>query len=78
MRAPTEFSMSVSRKQNMIGVAAGMARAGLVPFASTFSVFASLRAADQSHTDICYQNVNAKNRYAFRYLSVRRAHHRYC
>ena len=47
-------------EQNMIGVAAGMARAGLVPFASTFSVFASLRAADQLHTDICYQNVNAK------------------
>ena len=44
----------------MFGVAAGMAKAGLVPFASTFSVFASLRAADQLHTDICYQNVNAK------------------
>jgi transketolase len=31
-----------------------------VPFLSTFSVFASLRSADQLHTDICYQNVNAK------------------
>lgn len=53
------FNVGIA-EQNMIGVAAGMARAGLVPFASTFSVFASLRAADQLHTDICYQNVNAK------------------
>jgi transketolase len=44
----------------MFGVAAGMAKAGLVPFLSTFSVFASLRSADQLHTDICYQNINAK------------------
>ena len=41
-------------------MAAGMAKAGLVPFLSTFSVFASLRSADQLHTDICYKNVNAK------------------
>ncbi|MBQ9551394.1 MAG: transketolase family protein, partial [Clostridia bacterium] len=47
-------------EQNMFGVAAGMAKAGMVPFLSTFSVFASLRSADQLHTDICYQNVNAK------------------
>ena len=53
------FNVGIA-EQNMLGVAAGMARAGLVPFASTFSVFASLRAADQLHTDICYQNVNAK------------------
>ncbi len=53
------FNVGIA-EQNMFGVAAGMAKAGLVPFASTFSVFASLRAADQLHTDICYQNVNAK------------------
>ncbi len=47
-------------EQNMMGFAAGMARAGTVPFVSGFSVFTSLRAADQVHTDICYQNVNAK------------------
>ena len=53
------FNVGIA-EQNMFGVAAGMARAGLVPFLSTFSVFASLRSADQLHTDICYQNVNAK------------------
>jgi len=53
------FNVGIA-EQNMFGVAAGMARAGLVPFLSTFSQFASFRAADQLHTDLCYQNVNAK------------------
>jgi transketolase len=53
------FNVGIA-EQNMFGVAAGMAKAGCVPFLSTFSVFASLRCADQLHTDICYQNVNAK------------------
>ncbi len=53
------FNVGIA-EQNMFGMAAGMAKAGLVPFLSTFSIFASLRAADQLHTDLCYQNVNAK------------------
>lgn len=47
-------------EQNMIGMAAGMAKCGLMPFAGTFSVFSSLRALDQIHTDICYPNLNVK------------------
>ena len=47
-------------EQNMFGAAAGMAEAGLIPFTSTFAVFASMRALDQFHTDICYQNMNVK------------------
>ena len=53
------FNVGIA-EQDLFGVAAGMARAGLVPFLSTFSQFASFRAADQLHTDLCYQNVNAK------------------
>lgn len=53
------FNVGIA-EQDMFGIAAGMARAGLVPFLSSFSVFTSLRAADQLHTDLCYQNVNAK------------------
>ena len=53
------FNVGIA-EQNMFGVAAGMAKAGLVPFLSTFSQFASFRSADQLHTDLCYQNVNAK------------------
>ena len=53
------FNVGIA-EQNMFGIAAGMAKAGLVPFVSTFSTFASLRSADQIHTDICYQNINVK------------------
>lgn len=53
------FNVGIA-EQNAIGVAAGMAKSGLIPFVSTFSIFASLRAADQVHTDICYQNANVK------------------
>lgn len=53
------FNVGIA-EQNMFGIAAGMAKAGCTPFLSTFSVFASLRCADQLHTDICYQNINCK------------------
>lgn len=53
------FNVGVA-EQNMIGVAAGMANAGLTPYVSTFAIFASLRCADQVHTDICYQKLNVK------------------
>ncbi|HKL93669.1 MAG TPA: transketolase C-terminal domain-containing protein [Clostridia bacterium] len=53
------FNVGIA-EQNLFGIAAGMAKCGIVPFASTFSVFASMRALDQIHTDICYQNINVK------------------
>lgn len=53
------FNVGIA-EQNLFGVAAGMAKSGLIPFASTFSVFASMRATDQLHTDICYQRANVK------------------
>ena len=37
-----------------------MAKAGLVPYVSTFAVFTSMRGLDQVHTDICYQNLDVK------------------
>lgn len=40
------FEMGIA-EQNMIGVAAGMATAGLVPFATTFAAFAAHRELDQ-------------------------------
>ncbi len=47
-------------EQNLFGMAAGMAKAGLVPFVSTMSVFASMRALEQVRTDICYQGLDVK------------------
>lgn len=53
------FNVGIA-EQNMIGIASGLAKAGKVPFVSSFSVFTSLRCADQVHTDVCYQNLNVK------------------
>ncbi len=53
------FNVGIA-EQNMIGIAAGMAKAGLTPFVSSFSVFTSLRCTDQIHADVCYQNIPVK------------------
>jgi transketolase len=53
------FNVGIA-EQNMFGVAAGMAKAGLIPFISTFSAFASMRACEFLRTDLCYQNLNVK------------------
>ncbi|MDR1617416.1 MAG: transketolase family protein [Treponema sp.] len=53
------FNVGIA-EQNMMGVAAGLAKAGLIPFASTMAVFASLRAGEQVRTDIAYQNLPVK------------------
>lgn len=53
------FNVGIA-EQNMFGMAAGLAKTGLVPFVSTFAVFTSMRGLDQVHTDICYQNLDVK------------------
>ena len=53
------FNVGIA-EQNLFGVAAGLAKAGLIPFVSTFSVFATMRAGEFLRTDICYQNLNCK------------------
>jgi transketolase len=45
---------------NMMGVAAGLAASGLIPFASTFCVFASMRAVEQFRNSIAYPKLNVK------------------
>ena len=57
---PDRFFNFGIAEQNMFATGAGMARAGLVPFISTFSAFASMRACEFLRTDICYQNLNCK------------------
>ena len=53
------FNVGIA-EQNMLGIAAGLAKAGLIPFASTMAVFACLRAGEQLRTDIAYQNLPVK------------------
>ena len=45
---------------NMMSVAAGMAAAGLVPFASSFAMFAAGRAFEQVRNSIGYPHLNVK------------------
>lgn len=45
---------------NMMGIAAGLATTGLVPFASTFAMFASGRAFEQVRNSIGYPHLNVK------------------
>ena len=45
-------------EQAMLGAAAGLAEVGLVPFASTYSVFATRRAYDFLCLDIAEPNLN--------------------
>ena len=53
------FNMGIA-EQNLMGVAAGFAATGKVPFASTFAVFATGRAYDQIRNSICYPRLNVK------------------
>ena len=57
---PDRFFNTGIAEQNLFGVGAGLAKAGLIPFVSTFAAFASMRACEQVRTDICYQNLNVK------------------
>ena len=47
-------------EQNMMSVAAGLAKEGLIPVTGTYGVFASGRCWDQIRTTICYSNLNVK------------------
>ena len=50
------FSMGLA-EQNMLSVAGGMAREGLVPFVHTFGVFIYRRAYDQLSMSVAYPNL---------------------
>lgn len=47
-------------EQNMIGIAAGLAASGKIPFASTFAVFAPGRCFDQIRMSIAQSRLNVK------------------
>jgi transketolase len=53
------FSVGIA-EQNMMEVAAGLAKEGLIPVTGTYGVFASGRCWDQIRTTICYSNLNVK------------------
>lgn len=57
---PDRFYNVGVAEQNEVMVAAGLATTGLIPFVSTYAVFASMRACEQIRTFICYPKLNVK------------------
>lgn len=53
------FEVGVA-EQNMMGIAAGMAAAGKIPFVCSFAVFSPGRSWDQLRVSVCYSNLNVK------------------
>lgn len=56
-RWPERFFDFGLAEQNMMSAAAGFARCGKIPYVSTYAIFSSFRAAEQSRTDVAYGNL---------------------
>lgn len=57
---PQRFFQAGIAEANMIGVSAGLASSGYIPFAGTFAVFATGRVYDQIRQSVAYSNKNVK------------------
>ena len=57
---PKRFHDMGIAEQDMLTTAAGMAAAGLTPFASTFAIFGTGRAWEQLRNSVCYPELNVK------------------
>ncbi len=57
---PERFIECGVAEQNMMGVAAGLALVGKVPFVSSYAVFSPGRSWDQLRVSVCYSEANVK------------------
>ncbi|WP_225072448.1 transketolase family protein [Desulfuromonas sp. CSMB_57] len=57
---PDRFFNAGIAEANMVGMAAGLAAGGMIPFASTFAVFAAGRAFEQIRQSVAYPRLNVK------------------
>ena len=57
---PDRFFDCGIAESNMIGIAAGLATTGLIPFASSFAMFAAGRAFEQVRNSVGYPHLNVK------------------
>lgn len=44
-------------EQNVVGIAAGLALEGMIPFVAGMAPFISMRSLEQNRTDVCYQDL---------------------
>lgn len=59
-RFPDRFIECGVAEQNMMGIAAGLAAAGKIPFISSYAVFSPGRSWDQMRVAVAYSNLNVK------------------
>lgn len=57
---PDRFFEVGIAEANMVGMAAGLAIAGYIPFIGTFANFATARVMDQIRQSVCYSKTNVK------------------
>jgi len=57
---PDRFFQCGISEQNMMGVAAGLAYSGKIPFVASFAVFVTKRTADQVSISVAYPKLNVK------------------
>lgn len=57
---PDRFIECGVAEQNMMGIAAGLAAAGKIPFISSYAVFSPGRSWDQCRVSVCYSNLPVK------------------
>jgi transketolase len=57
---PQRFFNAGIAEANLVGMAAGLAAGGMIPFASTFAVFAAGRAFEQVRQSMAYPKMNVK------------------
>ena len=57
---PDRFFEIGIAEQNMIGIAAALARCGKIPFVHSFASFISMKACEQVRTSVAFQNLNVK------------------
>lgn len=57
---PDRFTNAGVSEANMVGVAAGMARLGMISICYSIAPFLTFRAFEQIRNDVCYPNLNVK------------------
>ncbi|MEK7130423.1 MAG: transketolase C-terminal domain-containing protein [Patescibacteria group bacterium] len=57
---PERFIECGIAEQNMMGIAAGLALSGKIPFVASYAVFVPGRCWDQLRVSVCYSNANVK------------------
>lgn len=57
---PEQFIEVGIAEQNLVGIAAGLAASGKIPFITSYAAFLSMRSIEQIKVDVAYSNTNVK------------------